>query len=46
MVRGRIPRTMHIPSGDMTAADLRRNMMPTYFTLRIGIVVLSRLRCR
>lgn len=33
---------MHIPTGgEMTARDLRRNMMRTYFTLRVGIVVLS-----
>lgn len=32
---------MQIPTGAMTARDLRRNMMRTYFTLRVGVVVLS-----
>src|SRR5260221_9936623 len=26
---------------DMTAEDLRKNMLSTYFTLRVGIVILS-----
>lgn len=32
---------MQMPSSSMTAEDLRRNMMSTYFTLRLGIVILS-----
>lgn len=32
---------MHTPGKSMTAEDLRRNMMSTYFTLRLGIVALS-----
>jgi hypothetical protein len=32
---------MQNPTGDMTSRDLRRNMMRTYFTLRVGVVVLS-----
>ena len=32
---------METPSKSMTAEDLRRNMMSTYFTLRLGIVILS-----
>lgn len=33
---------MHVPQvRTMTAEDLRRNMMRTYFTLRLGIVILS-----
>jgi hypothetical protein len=34
-------RCMQLPTGEMTSEDLRRNMMRTYFTLRLGIVVLS-----
>jgi hypothetical protein len=32
---------MELPGGEMTSRDLRRNMMRTYFTLRVGIVLLS-----
>ena len=32
---------MQLPTGEMTSEDLRRNMMRSYFTLRVGIVVLS-----
>jgi hypothetical protein len=32
---------MQMPTGEMTSEDLRRNMMRTYFTLRVGIVALS-----
>jgi hypothetical protein len=32
---------MQMPSKSMTAEDLRRNMTSTYFTLRLGIVILS-----
>lgn len=32
---------MQTPGKSMTAEDLRRNMMSTYFTLRLGIVILS-----
>jgi hypothetical protein len=32
---------MQTPGKSMTAEDLRRNMMSTYFTLRLGIVLLS-----
>ena len=32
---------METPGKSMTAEDLRRNMMSTYFTLRLGIVILS-----
>ena len=32
---------MQTPSKEMTAEDLRRNMMSTYFTLRLGIVIMS-----
>ena len=32
---------METPGKSMTAEDLRRNMMRTYFMLRLGIVILS-----